>query len=102
MKNKNAEREADKTLSLVDSVRHVHAGPFFYTRLKARMQSETTEHKVSHAPYFRFSLAVIGFLLLVLLNGYSLWHSLAQTNDAVKKQQIASFAEEYTLTYNLY
>ena len=103
MKRKDIEREVDRTLSMLESVRRAKATPFFYTRLKARLSTRAAESE--HGVYLvrvRRSLAVIGFSLLVLLNAYSLWRSSTQARDTAREQQLTSFAQEYKLTYSQY
>jgi hypothetical protein len=104
MKNeKDIQQEVEKTLAALDSVQHAQANPFFYTRLKARMQSTeaTTIHTV-HILHARILLSAIGIVLLIALNLFSFLSFSSRSSEVQKEQALASFAEEYHLSYSRY
>ena len=99
----NTEREVNKTISLFESGQRAKAPPFFYTRLKTRMQKRSSKSAIiAYSPRIRFSLAMAAILMLILINIYSLWRSSSLTSALLKKEQLTSFSKEYKLTYNQY
>jgi hypothetical protein len=102
MKKQEIEKEVEKTLSLLDHVRPVKAGPFFYTRLESRMRTQQRAKKVERLLPDRWVLAMIGIAFLVLINVYSLLHFSSQSRAAMREQGLATIAEEYDFTNNQY
>jgi hypothetical protein len=100
--NAKAEREVKETLGLLGSVPE-QAPPFFYTRLKARLDEQ---RQVFWERWLvrdlRPSLALAGMLLLLLVNLYCVLKASEQTAQARQQQAAASFAEEYEFTVNQY
>jgi hypothetical protein len=101
-KNINAEKEAEKTLTLLDSVPS-QAPPFFYTRLKARMESQEAPHWEQWIlRQARPALAVAAVTVLLLLNLYCVYKASEQSVQAQRQQAAASIAEDYEFTSSQY
>ncbi len=100
--NINAEKEAEKTFRLLDSV-PTQAPPFFYTRLKARLDSQDAPRWESRIiRQVRPALVVAGVTLLLLVNLYCVYKASEQTAEAQRQQAAASIAEDYEFTVDLY
>lgn len=96
-------QEVQKTLDLLAATPQVKPKPFFYTRLRARMQSETNpEHGIARLLHHRLVLAALGIALLVAMNAYSLLHLTMESTAVRQEQAVASFAREYNISYNQY
>jgi hypothetical protein len=103
MNEDNVKQEIGKTLALLDAAPHVKANPYFYTRLKARMEKEErTQGRLARVVHNRVLLAAVGFVLLVIINIFSLVHLSTRSSEVQKAQTLASFAEEYNLSHSQY
>jgi|WetSurMetagenome_2_1015567.scaffolds.fasta_scaffold1485656_2 hypothetical protein len=100
--NVKAEKEVEKTLRLLDSVPS-QAPPFFYTRLKTRMESQAAprwEQRILRQ--VRPVLAVAAATVLVLVNLYCVYKASEETAEAQRQQAAASIAEDYEFTSSQY
>jgi hypothetical protein len=99
MNNPAVEKEVERTLGALENIQRAPVPPFFYTRLKARME---TEHSGVRTPAFRLSVrssfAALAGALLLLFNMYSIWHSTEQSHAASNETRLSSFADVYALT----
>jgi hypothetical protein len=103
MNNDDIKREVDKTLSMLDSVQRAKAKPFFYTRLKARIDEKAARHGMAAQPFPAWLvLTIIGIALLAILDVYSFSLHASQRTEALKQQELSQFAEQYNLTYTQY
>jgi hypothetical protein len=101
MKNFDTEKKVDETLALLDSIPKNKANPFFYTRLKARMESQSeTKRGIKELVHVRLLILVIGLLLLILVNTYSVLNLSSRSTQVTKEQGLESFAESYNLTHS--
>ena len=101
MKNNDTERKVEETLALLDSIPKVEANPFFYTRLKARMDSQRKISKsFTELIHIRLVIAVVGLLLLIIANTYSVLNLSSRSEEVTKKQALESFAESFNFTYD--
>jgi hypothetical protein len=92
-------QEVEKTLDLLAATPRVTPRPFFYTRLRARMQGNAAPaHGFARLLRDRLALAALGVALLVAINTFSLLHLATQSSEAQKEQAIASFAKEYSIS----
>jgi hypothetical protein len=97
------QQEIAKTLALTDDAPRASAGPFFYTRLRARMSTEQgARGPFARAVRNRVLVAAAGLSLLILINIYSFFHLSARSTEAQKAQTLASFAQEYHLSSSTY
>ncbi|MBN1819360.1 MAG: zf-HC2 domain-containing protein [Prolixibacteraceae bacterium] len=62
--------ELQKTLAIIEKEKIIEVNPFFYTRLKSRMQSQS-EKVVSSSPVFLRILQPVAFTVLLLIGVYS-------------------------------
>jgi hypothetical protein len=103
MHDDQIEQEIQKTLDLLASTPQVRPRPFFYTRLKARMEGAPKSVRgLLHRQLRGAILAVVAIALLVALNAYSLLKLAAHGNDSQSQEAAASFAQDYSLTYSRY
>jgi hypothetical protein len=100
--NIKAEKEVEKTLRLLDSVPS-QAPPFFYTRLKARMESQAAPRWEQWIlRQVRPVLAVAAVTVLLLVNLYCVYKASEETAEAQRQQAAASIAEDYEFTSSQY
>jgi hypothetical protein len=105
MNNDDAEREAEKTLSLLDAARKIPASPYFYSKVHTRLVQQPSEHySLAFLFHKKMVFAVVGIIMLILINMYSFVNLLSHNSDSEKKQELLSFAKEYELvrSQNLY
>jgi hypothetical protein len=98
MKHNDTDRKVEETLAILDAPLKVKANPFFYTRLKVKMDSQQMEHRLRDLIPARLIIMALGFLLLILINAYSVLNLSYRTNESVKSQELESFAETYNFT----
>jgi hypothetical protein len=84
--------EIEKTLNTLTGIKQAEPNPFFYTRLKARMEKELLEPKVVFGFQFKPIYAYSTLALILLLNIFSIF--------TLSHKQMPSFEKEPT--YNLY
>ena len=102
MKRQNdIEHEVMKTLESLDEVEDIEVSPFFFTRVRAKIQ-EAEQRKVrsSRSLFVPAKLRLAGIIVLVAINlasFISLWQSsYTQTDD--RQTYLSTFADEYGLT----
>jgi hypothetical protein len=101
-RDERAKKEAVETLGLMSSVPS-QAPPFFYTRLKARMEnSQAPAWERWTTGQLRPALAVAGLSLLLLVNIYCVWKASEQTAEAKQQQAASSIAEDYEFSVSQY
>jgi hypothetical protein len=98
---RDVERETEAALAAFDTVQRAAANPFFYTRLKARLQAKERSRKTNRIPA-RLVLAVCGVLVLIALNVFSMLEYSSKKSEVQKQQVLASLADEYGLSYSRY
>jgi len=91
------DRKVEDILGSLEGLRRADPGPFFHTRLMARMENARV------TPYDRFvnvisrpAFAILAALLFLLLNGYFLMGMLNSGKEAGKEDFGQSLAVEYT------
>ena len=103
MERSKIEEEVAKTLAELGSLRRASAGPYFYTRLKTRLDEEYTSGRIaSGALSLRSLAAAAAFALLIVANVYSFSRTAALGAEQQKRQQITQFAEHYNLRTSRY
>ena len=99
MKN-DRKNVVDEHLGFLEGMKEVEAGPFFYSRLKARMESDRA------APFlWRFPLrpawVIGGLVLLLAMNGFMLSNEYkGRKSTASQGTSLQRFAETYDQTIN--
>lgn len=90
MKERNVSHEVEETLNIATQVGEVAPPPFFYTRLKARMENE-----LESSPRLKWilkpALVVPTLLLVIGMNVYTL----------VNLNELPTTEEAFTESYNL-
>lgn len=95
---KNKEHEIERTLNSLDGAGRAGAGDFFYTRLQARLQQKGTNTWERATGWIaRPAVAIIGLLLVLLVNGIIVVRQLKQETPVAEQASVQAFAEEYPL-----
>lgn len=99
--------EVDKTMGILDNVKILKGNPFFYTRLKARLEGVTG---IQPGPEKRLFIALrpIGLILLLLLNIFTAVYivnekqttTASSTNESGKIS--SGITDEYRFDKNCY
>ncbi len=96
-KNKNIQKEVEKTLSSLDDWRKIKTDPYFYTRLSVKIENRGQSKRLVwffDSPILRPALIAIALLVNVL----SISYYLSSNNIDTQSNDLASlFAEEYML-----
>ena len=91
---KNKEHEIAKTLNSLDGAGRARAGDFFFTRLQARLQQKGGSAWERVTGWIaRPSVAIIGLLLILLLNGIIVVRQLKQETPVADQASVQAFAE---------
>lgn len=103
-RKKKIEQEVQKTLQCFDSAEKLEDNPFFYTRVKARIES-SKKQTTKNLGQFGWSLLKPAFLvLIVVLNivtvTFYVTSKQSQTSD--QEQLLQAFAQEFTLDQSSY
>ena len=96
------EQNVMKTLQSLDALEDIDAHPFLHTRLQAQIR-EYEENK-ERSTYLRFNmrdLRPVLLLLFLVFNILSVVFTIYYQAD-LRKDSLATFAEEYVLTQNVY
>jgi hypothetical protein len=103
------EREAEKTLQVMDGIGKAEVNPYLYSKILNGINEPTVAGK-----RFNFKLALgaivicllinLATLLFVQVNNYTAETTTVSTNttDSVRNVQIKSLASEYSSTNNFY
>jgi hypothetical protein len=81
-KQKRVQEEVEKTMSLLDRMQNLEAGPYFYTRVQARLRSKEREEKTKLPGFFSARVLKPAFLvLLLMINLISVFFFLEEYGD---------------------
>lgn len=81
-KQKRVQEEVEKTMSLLDRMENLEAGPYFYTRVEARLRSKEREEKTILPGFFAARVLKPAFLvLLLMINLISVFFFLKESGD---------------------
>jgi len=94
-KNKRVAVEVEKTMNLLEEPQLIAADPFFYTRLKVRLDS--SDEAVRKSSFIVSYLRPAFLLLFAVINIFTIYYIFKQ--DSVVNAQ-KSFADEYNLALN--
>lgn len=88
------DKKVADALSSLDDVERAEVSPFFYTRLKARMQKE---EKGFWSLFInpQFSMAVAGVFLLFCLNFYMMINY--KSTNGIKEDEVSAFISDYQI-----
>lgn len=93
-KKEDIERQVSETLKVLDRIEKTGPDPFFYTRLKARLESETIE---SGSWSYKIKYALYATLVLLIINGFSIVKALEWREDYTEEASVNNFIENYHL-----
>jgi hypothetical protein len=108
MPDKNIELEIDRVMQSLDNVSSAQPGPFFYARLRNRLENK---HQTSWDKVARFitnpAFAVATIALVLSLDGFLLYNTAEQSvpvsDNSVSAQYLEFYdtnQDFYTLTYD--
>jgi hypothetical protein len=91
----------DEYLKSVEGIKEAEASPFFYTKVKARMERKTEEKK---GWIFQLRPAYIITMLLIFLsiNAFVVISQVQSKKTETKSSALKSFANSYNLTVSNY
>ncbi|MBI3139253.1 MAG: hypothetical protein HYZ15_11780 [Sphingobacteriales bacterium] len=98
--NTEKENRIDEILNSLEGCTRAAAPAFFYTRLKARMEKETTG---THSWMLRPAFTLAGLLLILVVNVFVLYNrstAFKENTAGVETESIQSLAAEYRLNDN--
>ena len=89
------QQEVEKTLQCLDGVKRAEANPYLFTRIKARMQKNTSWERISSF----VSRPVIAFATLLLIMAINVFVVLSSDSNESNGTEIAvtDIAEDYKL-----
>ena len=109
-KEKRIQEEVDMTMEIMDRMETLEAGPYFYTRLEAKLRSRERENKYGW-PHITLlwdrALRPVLLALFIIINVISAVFFLAtsphtRTNRAQYQTDISTFIQDYSLDRNTY
>jgi hypothetical protein len=96
---KNSEdilKKVEETLGMVGRIEKVEPKPFFYTRLMARLE-RINEKAYQHQPVKKIQYAFLGLILLLAINGFSMYKLLPLRLPNQQGSTMETFIENYQL-----
>ncbi|UII29343.1 hypothetical protein LVD15_13210 [Fulvivirga maritima] len=98
MKKEDINNEVEKTLHSLDGIKKAELSPFFYTRVKARLQNRT--EKVST---MQWTWALTAVVILLVLNVFVLIKGEVLSDDDYSNDDIEFLTQEYSVnTFDIY
>jgi len=104
-KKEKIEQEVQKTLESFDQAEQLKSNPFFYTRLKARIDDLSTQKRKIRGWEFAWGILKPALLfLIIVLNIFTATLFLKNRNSeySSREQLLDAFAQELTLDSNQY
>ncbi len=100
-KNKNIDREVDKTLQALDGIEPASTDAFFYSRVAAKLEHrDQTADKHESSPNFGFAFSVAAVVVILFLNLASI--SLYQQVFMDEQTEREILTEELAYDYQLF
>jgi hypothetical protein len=97
MKNSDdISKKIEETLGILDRIGEVEPKPFFYTRLMARI-GRYNEKPFQHQTAKKLQYAFLGLVLLLAINGFSLYKLLPSRLPDQQGSTMETFIENYQL-----
>ena len=103
-RKKKIEHEVEKTLQCFDSAEKLEENPFFYTRVKARIESRNNEAGKS-LWQFGWSILKPAFLVLIIVINIitvTMYFTSKQSQTGYQEQLMQTFAQEFSLDQSSY
>ena len=99
-KKKDIAGKAEHTLNSLDGIQRAEPGPFFFTRVQAKLQKEGRSYWSSIASFITKPAVVIaGMGLIVLLNTAALFYQNEERSNAlIADQNEQAYADDYNTT----
>lgn len=93
--------EVNKTLSLLDNLPVIDENPFFFTRIKERLDAHNYNNKSESNKIISF-LKPVFIALLFFVNIYTAINMFSNTNNngALREQYVSSVVSDYSPSYN--
>lgn len=92
--------EVSKTLSLLDNLPVVEENPFFFTRIKERLDTHNYNNKSESNKIINF-LKPVFIAVLFFVNIYTVIIMLSNTNNSTSREQyVSSVVSDYSPSYN--
>ena len=104
-KKEKIEQEVQKTLESFDQAERLKSNPFFYTRLKAKIDDLHSQKEKSQGWEFAWGiLKPASLLLIIVLNIFTATLFLKNRNNEYlsREQMLDAFAQELTLDSSQY
>ena len=100
-KEDRVREEVEKTMSLLDRMENLEAGPYFYTRVEAILRGREKEEKMKQPGIFGVKVLKPAFLaLLLLVNLVSAVFFLTESKDAgLSEEKYRSHASQLVREY---
>lgn len=100
-KQKRVQEEVEKTMSLLDRMENLEAGPYFYTRIEARLRSKEREEKTKLLGFLGARVLKPALLLLLLMiNLISVFFFLKESGDTgLAEKKYRSHASQLVREY---
>ena len=103
MQNNSSPKKIEEVLNILDGIQRAEPQPFFYTRLKARMEAahfsiwDTVSNRVSSL-ISKPLIAVAGVFLVLVLNLFAIYSHTMSTNNNDQSDVVTT--EEYSVVSN--
>jgi hypothetical protein len=94
------EENIDAVLKSLDGVQRAEATPFFYTRLKARMERENSSKGIAGIVWLRPSMAFATLAIFVILNVVTIINKKNELEKGLEKTT-STVAEQMAKDYDL-
>ncbi len=94
------EREIDQTLGCLEEANTIDPSPFFYNRLAAHLESQSSIENTFSARFFSMSAlkpALIGCFIIINVCTAALLYQGISTKSISREESLAAMAEEYQL-----
>ncbi len=97
--NKQIEEEVKKTMDLLNEKESTEINPFFYTRVKAKLDEVENTSAVKEGSYFQLVLKPAFLAVIISLNIVSGYFLLKEEDQSYSREDfINAFSEDYSIT----
>ncbi len=97
--SKKIEEEVRKTMDLLDEKDSTEINPFFYTRVKAKLDEIENKNTVKESGYVQLVLKPAFLALIISLNIVSGYFLLKEEEQSLSREDfLSAFSEDYSIT----
>jgi len=98
-KDQKIKDEVEKTLNVFDQLEKIEASQFIYTKIKAKIESSSTEKKGLLSVNKRKLIMAAVMIIVIFLNTFSILHYLQSNsqNSNNQAEYLSAFAQQYSL-----